>query len=377
MKTYTIAIQMKRIFFFLALCITFAACKDKSKFEIGGKFEHATPKAKVYLYSIVKNVETATDSTVLSDKGEFKFAGDAPDVDFFKVKIDHSEYVLIAKNGDVIKLEADLSSPTLDYKLSGADEADKLEELNKNRNEYVAKLTALETQFQENVAKNPESRQAIIAQMSPELIKVKQEMVDYILKFAMDNTSSLASFYAINSLNPSDYEQEMLAYAEKIKSNFNKNDAVTDFLVRMAKLRSVQVGQPAPQFTMPTIDGKTISLSSLKGKYVMLDFWASWCQPCRQENPNVVKAYNKYKSRNFTIVGISLDKDAEAWKQAVIQDGLTWTHGSELNDFASATVRAYQVDQIPASFILDPEGKIIAKNLHGEELGSFLNKTLR
>jgi len=375
MRLYTIS--MKKMIFFLAMVTVFVACKDKSKFEIGGKFENATPKAKVYLYSIVKNTETAIDSTVLSDKGDFKFGGNAPDVDFFKVKIDHSEYVLIAKNGDVIKLEADLSSPTLDYKLSGADEADKLEELNKNRNQYVAKLTALETQFQENVVKNPESRQAIIAQMSPELIKVKQGMVDYILKFAMDNTSSLASFYAINSLNPGDYEQEMLAYAEKIKSNFNKNEAVTEFLVRMAKLRSVQVGQPAPDFTMPTIDGKTITLSSLKGKYVMLDFWASWCQPCRQENPNVVKAYNKYKSRNFTIVGISLDKDAAAWKQAVIQDGLTWTHGSELNDFESTTVRAYQVDQIPASFILDPQGKIIAKNLHGEELDSFLNKTLR
>ncbi|CAM4084600.1 Peroxiredoxin [Pedobacter westerhofensis] len=369
--------SMKKIFFFLALCIAFVACKDKSKFEIGGKFQNAQPKSKVYLYSIVKNNETAIDSTVLSDKGEFKFTGNAPEVDFFKVKIDNSEYVLIAKNGDVIKLEADLSSPTLDYKLSGADEADKLEELNKNRNQYVAKLTALETQFQENVVKNPESRQAIIAQMSPELIKVKQEMVDYILKFAMDNTTSLASFYAINSLSPSDYEQELLAYADKIKSNFNKNEAVTDFLVRMAKLRSVQVGQPAPDFNMPTIDGKTIKLSSLKGKYVMLDFWASWCQPCRQENPNVVKAYHKYKNRNFTIVGISLDKDAAAWKQAVAQDGLTWTHGSELNDFESATVRAYQVDQIPASFILDPEGKIIAKNLHGEELDSFLNKTLR
>jgi peroxiredoxin len=375
MKIYMTSI--KKIIFFLTLSIAFVACKDKSKFEIGGKFENATPKAKVYLYAIVKNVETATDSTVLSDKGDFKFTGDAPDVDFFKVKIDHSEYVLIAKNGDVIKLEADLNSPTLDYKLSGADEADKLEELNKNRNQYVAKLTALETQFQENVIKNPESRQAIIAQMSPELIKVKQGMVDYILKFAMDNTSSLASFYAINSLNPADYEQEMLAYAEKIKSNFNKNEAVTEFLVRMAKLRSVQVGQAAPEFNMPTLDGKTISLSSLKGKYVMLDFWASWCQPCRQENPNVVKAYNKYKNRNFTIVGISLDKDAAAWKQAVIQDGLTWIHGSELNDFESPTVRAYQVDQIPASFIIDPQGKIIAKNLHGEELDSFLNKTLR
>jgi peroxiredoxin len=377
MKTYNIGTSIKRTIFFLAFVVAFMACKDKSKFEIGGKFENAAPKSKVYLYAIDKNQETAIDSTVLSDKGEFKFVNSTPDVDFFKVKINSSEYIIIVKNGDAIKLEADLSSPVLDYKLSGAEDADKLEELNKHRNQYVAKLTALEKQFQDNVAKNPESRQAIFNQMSPELIKVKQELIEYILKFAMDNTSSLASFYAINSLNPSDYEQEILAYADKIKSNFNKNEAVTEFLVKMAKLRSVQVGQTAPDFNMPTIDGKTVRLSALRGKYVMLDFWASWCQPCRQENPNVVRIYNKYKNKNFTIVGISLDKDVAAWKQAVAQDGLTWTHGSELNDFESPTVRTYQVDAIPASFIIDPAGKIIAKNLHGEELDSFLNKTLR
>ena len=376
MKT-NINLSIKKITFFLALCIVFAACKDKSKFEIGGTFTNAKPKSQVYLYSIDKNSETAIDSTVLSDKGSFKFSHSTEQVDFFKVKIDNSEYVLIAKNGDVIKLDADLSNESLEYTLSGAEDADKLEELNKNKNQYVAKLAQLEAQFQENVTKDPASRQAIINQMTPELIRVKQALVEYILKFAMDNTSSLASFYAINSLSPGDYEQEMLAYADKIKSNFNHNQAVTDFLVRMAKLRSVQVGQPAPDFSMPTIDDKTIKLSSLKGKYVMIDFWASWCQPCRQENPNVVRVYNKYKNKNFTILGISLDKDPVAWKQAVQQDGLSWTHASELSDFDGPTVRAYQVQAIPASLIIDPSGKIIAKNLRAEELDSFLAKTLR
>lgn len=364
MKVSTAA-PMKKILVLLIMLIVWSSCRDKSKFEITGKFENARPQSKVYLYTINRNNETAVDSTVLSEKGEFKFSSSTSDVDFFKVKINNSEYVLIAKNGDAIKLEADLSDQSLAYKLSGAEEADKLEELNKSKNQYVAKLAALEAQFQENVSKEPQSRQAIINQMSPELSKVKQEMVEFILKFAMDNTSSLAGFYAINSLSPSDYEQEMLAYADKIKSNFNKNQAVTDFLVRMAKLRAVQVGQAAPDFTMATIDGKTIKLSSLRGKYVMLDFWASWCQPCRMENPNVLRVFNKYKNRSFTILGVSLDKDPVAWKQAVAQDGLNWAQASELKDFESPTVRAYQVEAIPASFILDPAGKIIAKNLRG------------
>jgi len=368
---------MKNISLLLFICIAFVACKDKSKFEISGKFVNATPKSKVYLYSINRANEVALDSTVLSDKGEFKFTNSTEDVDFFRVKIDNSEYMLIAKNGDAIKLEADLADKNLTYNVSGAEEADKLEELNKNKNQYMAKIAAIQAQFDANVEGQPQNRDAIANQMRPALIKENEGLVNYILKFAMDNTSSLAGFYAINSLNPEDYEQEMIAYAEKIKSNFNKNQAVTDFLVRMAKLRSVQIGQMAPDFTMATMDGKSIKLSSLRGKYVLLDFWASWCQPCRQENPNVVKVFNKYKDKNFTILGVSLDKDPVAWKQAVIADGLTWIHASELKDFESPTVRLYQIDSIPSSFIIDPEGKIIAKNMRGEDLDSFLGKTLR
>lgn len=369
---------MKKVVLMLAvIAIAFTACKDKTKFEISGKFENATPKSQVYLYAVDNVNEKAIDSTVLSDKGEFKFTNNTADVNFFKIKIDKSEYMLIAKNGDAINLEADLADKSLAYKLSGATEADKLEELNKTKNHYLAKQAALEATFEQTVASQPQNRDAIINQMKPELIKVNDSLINYVLKFAMDNTSSLASFYAISSLNPSEYEQQMIAYADKIKNNFNQNTAVTSFLVRMTKLKSVQIGQVAPDFTMNTIDSKTIKLSSLRGKYVMLDFWASWCQPCRQENPNVVKMYNKYKSKNFTILSVSLDKDAVAWKQAVIADGLTWTHASELQDFESPTVRMYQVEAIPASFILDPSGKIIAKNLRGDDLDAFLGKTLR
>jgi len=373
-----IASPMKKILILLTMVsIAFMACKDKSKFVISGKFENATPKSQVYLYTIDNANEKAADSTVLSDKGEFQFTSSTAEVDFFKIKIDKNEYVLIAKNGDAIRLEADLADKSMAYKLSGAAEADKLEELNKTKNQFLAKQAALEAQFEQNVASQPQNRDAVISQMKPELIRVNDSLINYILKFAMDNTSSLASFYAINSLNPGDYETEMITYADKIKNNFNQNAAVTSFLVRMTKLKSVQVGQVAPDFTMNTIDSKSIKLSSLRGKYVMLDFWASWCQPCRQENPNVVKMYHKYKDKNFTILSVSLDKDAVAWKQAVIADGLTWTHASELRDFESPTVRLYQVEAIPASFILDPNGKIIAKNLRGIDLDAFLGKTLR
>lgn len=368
---------MNKIIFYVFICLATISCGDKSKFEISGKFENAQPQTKVYLYGINNANEQALDSTVLSDKGEFKFMHATEEADFFRIKIDNSEYMIIAKNGDAIKLGANLTDPAMNYTLSGAVEADKLEELNKNKNAYISRISALQAQFEQNVSSQPQSRDAIANQMRPALMKENEGLVNYILKFAMENTNSLAGFYAINSLNPTDYERELLAYANKIKSNFNKNAAVTNFLVRMAKLRAVQVGQAAPDFTMNTIDSKSIKLSELRGKYVLLDFWASWCQPCRLENPNIVRVFNQYKDKNFTILGISLDKDPIAWKQAVIQDGLTWTHASELKDFESPTARLYQIDAIPSSFLLDPDGKIIGKNLRGEELAAFLSKTLR
>lgn len=367
---------MKKLSYLLVFCLAIAACKNDSKFTIDGKILNAAPKSKVYLFSLVKNNAVAIDSTVMSDKGEFKFSNTSVGPNFFKVAVDQNEYMIIAHNGDDIKLEADLSDKNMEYKLSGAEEADKLQELNINKNKYTARMAAIQRRFEDQVEAQPSKREAIANQMRPALLKETQGLVDFILKFANDNPKSLTSFYAINSLNPSDYEKEFIAYSDRIKSNFNNNAAVTDFLVRMAKLKSVQIGQTAPAFSMKTIDGKTANLADFKGKYVLLDFWASWCMPCRQENPNVVKAYNKYKDRNFSIFSVSLDKDAAAWKQAVAADKLTWTHGSELSDFEGPTVRLYQVEAIPSSFLIDPAGKIVAKNLRAGELDAFLDKTL-
>ncbi|WP_235884511.1 TlpA disulfide reductase family protein [Pedobacter hiemivivus] len=369
--------MVKRISYILLMCVVFAACKDKGSFVIEGQFKNATPGSKVYLFGLQKDHQTPLDSTVFSDKGEFKFTHSSSAVDFFRISSGHSEYMIIAKNGDQIKINADLADKTLAYSISGAMEADKLEELNKVKNQYMGKISDIQKKFDEAVAAQPDQRDAIMEQLKPAYTQEIDGLNKAVLKFAQGNTTSLASFYAINLLNPAEYEQEMSDYADKIKSNFNDNAAVTEFLVKMAKLKSVQVGQPAPEFTVDGIDGKSIKLSDFKGKYVMLDFWASWCRPCREENPNVVKAYNTYKDKNFTILGISLDKDPAAWKSAVMADKLTWAQGSDLKDFDSPMAKLYAIEAIPSSFIVDPSGKIIAKNLRGEQLEAFLSKTLR
>jgi peroxiredoxin/protein-tyrosine-phosphatase len=147
---------------------------------------------------------------------------------------------------------------------------------------------------------------------------------------------------------------------------------------QIKRLQKVAIGAVAPDFTQNTPENVPVKLSSLRGKYVLIDFWASWCGPCRQENPNVVKAYNAYKDKGFTILGVSLDKEGarDAWMRAIDKDGLAWTQVSDLKFWNNAAAQEYGVQAIPQNFLLDPQGKIVATNLRGEELQSTLGKLL-
>ncbi|MBB6107610.1 Peroxiredoxin [Mucilaginibacter lappiensis] len=171
-------------------------------------------------------------------------------------------------------------------------------------------------------------------------------------------------------------DEEKKAILDKMTPYARNNKIAADMLFALNNKKMLEVGQAAPDFTQSDTLGKPVSLKSFRGKYVLLDFWASWCAPCRLENPNVVKAYNQYKDKNFTVLSVSLDQPGkkELWLKAIHDDHLTWTHVSDLKFWGNAVVKLYNINAVPANFLIGPDGTILAKNIKGDDLDKALAK---
>ncbi len=207
------------------------------------------------------------------------------------------------------------------------------------------------------------------------ILKEKRKV---IVAFVKDYPHSMRSAFAIME-NYYYYAEadEVEPLYNLLDKNVKNSDKGIDIKKRIDVYKTVAVGKISPDFSQPTPDGKTMSLSSMKGKYVLVDFWASWCPPCRRENPNLVKAYNQFKDKGFDIFGVSYDTNKEKWEKAIVLDGLVWQQVSDLKGWKNATSALYGIGDIPTNFLLDKEGKIIAKNLFGKKLNDKLSEIIK
>lgn len=216
--------------------------------------------------------------------------------------------------------------------------------------------------------------QAGMQQIEKDFMVIQQEAGRFAVNFSKKHHNSvIAPFLGMMYLGQEEDKQPELKSLYDTLTLAVKGSYFGQKMAELVKRsEGTAIGSPAAAFSLPDVNGKQVALSSFKGKYLLIDFWASWCAPCRQENPNVVNAYNKFKSKGFDVLGVSLDKNKEDWTRAITQDKLSWTHVSDLKYWDNEVAKLYGVQAIPANFLLDKEGNIIGKNLRGDQLEARL-----
>lgn len=376
---------MKRIFWALGITLIIGSCGKISDGytitgTISGDLENGT---QVFLRKTDENNQPVDVDTTDVQDGKFVFTGKAemPELQYIFVDKLPGYTAVVVENGEIV-FSANKDSLGLAI-IKGTEQNDIFAD-------YIGKSQAISKRalsIQQDMQRaNTERNEASIAALREEMNELQEEYKTFELDYVKDNPNGLISALLIDRalasrVVPAAKIRELYdGLTPKIKeTKVGKEvlERLVEFEKKEEQSKSTEVGALAPNFSAPDPNGKLLALNDVKGKLTLVDFWAAWCRPCRAENPNLVRVYEKYHDRGLSIIGVSLDKKAEDWKKAIEDDGLNWNHVSNIAYFDDAIAKLYNVDAIPAAFLLDENGVIVAKNLRGPALETKVAELLQ